>query len=125
MQSPVLFERLLYFFVWPQLQLFVHPFKLDKSYPNARNCFNTTSLIKNVYIPFTYENGVNTATYNSFITAGYDEIGTTNGVYLMDIENCVSDNWEYKTNVSSRTATLTKYIGTNTYVDAPSYVKGF
>ena len=40
---------------------------------------------KNVYIPFTYFNGVNTTTYNSFISAGYDTVGTTNKVYLKDI----------------------------------------
>lgn len=40
---------------------------------------------KNVYIPFTYFNGVNTTTYNSFTSAGYDTAGTTNKVYLKDI----------------------------------------
>lgn len=40
---------------------------------------------KNVYIPFTYFNGVNTTTYNSFTSAGYDTVGTTNKVYLKDI----------------------------------------
>lgn len=40
---------------------------------------------KNVYIPFTYFNGVNTTTYNSFTSAGYDNAGTTNKVYLKDI----------------------------------------
>ena len=33
---------------------------------DCTNCFANTSLIKNVYIPFEYENGVNTATRNSF-----------------------------------------------------------
>lgn len=40
---------------------------------------------KNVYIPFKYANGEYTKTYNSFIRAGYDTSGTTNGVYLKDI----------------------------------------
>jgi hypothetical protein len=40
----------------------------------VRNCFNNTSLIKNVYIPY------GTNTYNAFINAGYDELGTQNGV---------------------------------------------
>ena len=44
-----------------------------------------TSLTKNVYIPFTYQNRESTPTYNAFISAGYDEFGTKNGVYLMDI----------------------------------------
>lgn len=54
---------------------------------NAYQCFNGTSLIKNVYIPFTYDNGVNTKTYNAFITAGYKIDGSVNGVYLKDINN--------------------------------------
>ena len=57
---------------------------------NATNCFNQTSLTKNVYIPFTYENGVNTKTYNSFINAGYKTDGSVNGVYLMDIDEQTS-----------------------------------
>lgn len=48
----------------------------------AMNCFENTSLIKNVYIPFIYINGVNSRTYNSFIAAGYDEVGTKDNVYL-------------------------------------------
>ena len=52
---------------------------------NAINCFFGSRLTKNVYIPFTYENGVNTQTYNSFINAGYNENGSSYGVYLKDI----------------------------------------
>lgn len=51
---------------------------------NARTCFDGTTLTKNVYIPF-QNNGVNTATYNAFINAGYTTTGTKNGVYLKDI----------------------------------------
>lgn len=36
---------------------------------NAAECFATTHLTKNVYIPFGYENGVNTATRNAFEAA--------------------------------------------------------
>lgn len=54
---------------------------------NAKYCFEYTNLTKNVYIPFKYENGVNTKTYNAFISAGYDTNGTTNGVYLKDINS--------------------------------------
>ena len=108
---------------------------------NARNCFNTTSLIKNVYIPFTYDNGVNTATYNSFITAGYDEIGTRNNVYLKDIVKRITinatpntasvrlidrnvggtvslDDWTY-TNTNNDYE-IQSYIGSNTSVIVPS-----
>lgn len=52
---------------------------------NADNAFRGTSLQKNVYIPFTYDNGVNTKTYNAFTSAGYTTTGTVNGVYLKDI----------------------------------------
>lgn len=52
----------------------------------ATNCFNSTSLTKNVYIPFAYDNGVASSTYNAFTNAGYDTVGTTNGVYLKDFE---------------------------------------
>ena len=45
-------------------------------------CFNGTSLQKNVYIPFTYENSVNTQTYNLF--KQYYGSGQ-NGVTLFDI----------------------------------------
>lgn len=43
--------------------------------------FQNTSLQKNVYFPYTYNNGVHTIAYNSF-TNYYDENGTTDGVYL-------------------------------------------
>lgn len=52
---------------------------------DATNCFADTSLTKNVYIPFKYENSINTATYNAFTTAGYDTMGTKEGVYLKNI----------------------------------------
>lgn len=52
---------------------------------NATDCFARTSITKNVYIPFTYSNGVNTQTYNSFISAGYTTDGSLHGVYLKDI----------------------------------------
>lgn len=54
---------------------------------NAIDCFNNTSLDKNVYIPFTYQNGDNTLTYNSFINAGYgtDPTNRVNGVCLYDL----------------------------------------
>jgi hypothetical protein len=54
---------------------------------NAMNCFYNTSLTKNVYIPYTYENSEYTKTYNAFENARYDENGTTNGVYLRDINS--------------------------------------
>lgn len=52
---------------------------------NAIECFNATSTLRNVYIPFTDSNGINTPTYNAFITAGYRDDGSVNGVKLRDL----------------------------------------
>ena len=50
---------------------------------SAVNCFNITSpLRKNVYIPFKNSDGTNSATYNSFIAAGYKTDGSYQNVYL-------------------------------------------
>jgi hypothetical protein len=51
---------------------------------DASRIFNNTTLTKNVGIPFKYENGTYTTTYNSFINAGYDELGTKEGVSLKE-----------------------------------------
>ena len=61
----------------------IHSNQIEKAY----NCFNNTSLTKNVYIPFNYTNGETSATYNSFIEAGYgtDPTNRVNGVCLMDL----------------------------------------
>lgn len=62
---------------------------LSKEITDITGLFKSTTLTKNVYIPYTYENRVNTTTYNTFIAAGYDENGTLEGVHLMDSsENC-------------------------------------
>lgn len=62
----------------------------------ASACFSGHPNSINVYIPFTYENGVNTQTYNAFIAAGYDTVGTRDGVYLKDINKpsgcCIEAN---------------------------------
>ena len=50
---------------------------------NAESCFFSTTLQKNIYIPFGDGNGAYSATYNAFINAGYDEIGTQEGVILL------------------------------------------
>lgn len=54
---------------------------------NATNCFAGTSATKNVYIPFTYANNVYTATYNSFIAAGYSTSGSQHGVTLKNLNS--------------------------------------
>ena len=46
---------------------------------NANSCFGNTTLTKYVYIPY------NSTTYNTFTAAGYDEVGTKEGVYLRDL----------------------------------------
>lgn len=81
---------------------------------NAVNCFLDTSSTKNVYIPFTYTNGVNTNTYNSFVAAGYDANGTTNGVYIKDIDTLRIPNWTWTE--SGNKVTLTAYNGANNVV---------
>lgn len=52
---------------------------------SASSCFYNTSAQKNVYIPFKYSNGVNSKTYNSFISAGYKTDGSVCGVYLKNL----------------------------------------
>lgn len=48
---------------------------------DANLCFGNTTLPKYVYIPY------NSTTYNTFIAAGYDEVGTKEGVYLRDLSS--------------------------------------
>ena len=51
---------------------------------NVANCFYNTSITKNVYIPYTYTNGIFTTTYNTFTSAGYTANSATSkeGVLL-------------------------------------------
>jgi hypothetical protein len=91
-----------------------------------------TTKTKNVYIPFTYENGVNTATYNSFISAGYNENGTNCGVYLKDINTYVDPNTptgptytqttlsDFNYSTSGNTTYLNTYNGTYEYINLPT-----
>lgn len=68
----------------------------------ASDCFTELGGIHNtkyVYIPFKDSNDNYTTTYNSFISAGYDEIGTKDDVYLKDfnslgVYNYVRDSTE-------------------------------
>lgn len=61
---------------------------------NITNCFADTTTAKNVYIPFynTYTNKENTITYDTCINAGYDEIGTKDGVYLKTLTPVLTIN---------------------------------
>lgn len=56
------------------------------------DCFGGTTATKNVGIFYYNQDGSYTNTYNSFIAAGYDEIGSLHGVYLQSIDNIVLTN---------------------------------
>ena len=64
---------------------------LSNQITGASGCFASTSKVKNVYIPFKYSNGVNSATFNSFVSAGYLYAnGVSNnkhGVTVYDLNN--------------------------------------
>ena len=59
---------------------------------DATNCFGGTTATKNVGIFYYNQDGSYTNTYNAFIAAGYDEIGSLHGVYLKSIDNIVLTN---------------------------------
>lgn len=61
---------------------------LSQNIANAVDCFSATSLPKDVYIPYTYDNGEYTKTYNSFNSAGY--FGGINGVTMHNLNEGVS-----------------------------------
>jgi hypothetical protein len=86
---------------------------------DVTNCFYGTYSEKNVYIHFTYDNGVNTPTYNAFINANYGE--GINGVTLVDIDG---ENYDFESDYDfdvdeNRNVRLKVYIGENTIVDTP------
>ena len=64
---------------------------LSNQVTQAGACFYGTTKAKNVYIPFKYSNGVNSATFNSFVSAGYLYAnGVSNnqhGVTIHDLNN--------------------------------------
>ena len=87
---------------------------------NASNCFEGTSLEKNVYIPFTYANGVNTLTYNAFKDAGYSNDTRKDGVLLIDINyDPELFNWRYRT-LSNGVRLLQEYLGSETNISVPN-----
>ena len=59
---------------------------------NAYRTFAASLSDKNVYIPFTYQNGVHTLTYNSFITAGYSATTRNQGTQLFDLNDYLLAN---------------------------------
>ena len=88
---------------------------------NATNCFANTTRIKEVYIPFTYSNNIYTQTYNSFIAAGYDENGTKEGVYLIDLKfyKLNVDGFTYTSDVHNNVV-LETYTGEATTITLPN-----
>lgn len=74
---------------------------------NANQSFNNTSAIKNVYIPFynLYSNRAEAITYSAFNTAGYDDAGTQDGVYLKNLTPVIA------LNVTPADATVTLEAG--------------
>ena len=86
---------------------------------NAEEFFNNTNLEKDVYIPFKYDNGVYTTTYNSFITAGYSSEYRVDGVLLMDKDENYFDvdlsDYRYEID-ENKIAHLYEYIGTKNIV---------
>lgn len=96
---------------------------LSNCITNAEWFTSGSTSTKNVYIPFTYDNGVNTATYNAFINAGYTTNGSVNGVYLKDLDTYMSThNFTYTT--SGTNVTLTNYTGSSNTVTIPYTFKG-
>ena len=96
---------------------------------NVSGCFgydNISFKDKDVYIPFTYDNGANTKTYNSFISLGYSTTNRVNGVLLKDINGGGQDvdlsDWEYINDNGN--ITLTKYIGNDNNVIVPYNIEG-
>ena len=94
---------------------------LSDKIDDATDVFGETSLRKNVYIPPVQYNdtSVNSPTYNAFIAAGYDELGTKDGVYLMyNYSPVESSDWITST-AANNTIVLERYIGSNTSVITP------
>ena len=58
---------------------------LSTEITNTTSCFFGTTLQKDVYIPYTYENGEYTKTYNSFQRAGYLGETPQDGVTMHDL----------------------------------------
>jgi len=57
----------------------------SKDVADATDCFADTVLTKNVYIPYYYENGQVSMTYNAFTGAGYSATERVNGVQLLSL----------------------------------------
>ena len=86
---------------------------------NANRCFANTSLDKNVYIPFYYSNGMVSATYNAFISAGYSETERKDGVLLKKLRNYNVDFDGYIITNNGADVELQKYEGSESIIVTP------
>lgn len=83
---------------------------------NIANCFDGIVGPRNIYIPYnTFNNSIRqdiyTTTYNTFVAAGYDEVGTKDNIYLKNILNLYTvtfDNEIYNYGYLER---LGNYVG--------------
>ena len=94
---------------------------LSENISNARYSFSGTSLDKNVYIPFKYENGQYTKTYNAFTyyyTGGYSTTNRVNGVILRDAKLY---DWRYEY-LNNGIRLLKEYTGGNTTLIVPNNI---
>jgi hypothetical protein len=99
--------------------IFVHSTNVNDAY----NFVDGTSLEKDIYIPLTYANGVNTSTYNAFVAQGYSTTARKNGALLKDINTYVPQPnvpteptieeqlVDYTYMVVDNVATVTNYTG--------------
>ena len=85
---------------------------------NVENIFQDTSLDKNVYIPF-QNNGVNTATYDAFISAGYSSTTRKEGALLIDLNTPDIDLRDYNYNNIDGDVELTFYKGDKKIIVTP------
>lgn len=91
---------------------------------DASNCFNNTSLEKNVHIPFFYSNNTYSETYNSFINAGYSDVERINGVLLIDASgyDIDLDDWRYNID-DDNNVKLEAFIGENPQIINVPFVR--
>ena len=81
---------------------------------NTTNCFVGTTLTKNVYIPFRYQNGVNTQTYESFLAANYSSSVRKDGALLINVDTDDIDLTDYNYNMDELTRDVELYNYANT-----------
>lgn len=86
----------------------------------ALECFEYSNKNKFVFLPF------NSTTYDTFYNEGYDENGSKNNVWLIDLKYwdepnrvCI-EGYNYTKNVDKKQVVLTKYTGNGGYLISPN-----